>query len=1273
MPYGFAVASVTAADGPSSCIPAKPGAVVDELFIALDHVAHRTLRAAGPRYSPSLDADAPNLKIVPVHRAASALALGSTFRSRLATLGAAVASDDSFRSTTKTLFGRRRISLDSLAADTSMASQQPPDELQAAVRKLRRHARQVRQLLEKAIDATEARLDDIDRVKEAGDAEAERAQAQEKERLRSRAASLRKSLEPLYELQELLDGAEGSLAFERSTMFLKGEWGTGKTHFLCDFALECLADRTPVVVVLANELRDDMDPIDAVAQATGLASSGTGLLAKLTIAARANDRRALILIDAINEADRRAWRLRLEPLLSRLAGQHDVGLILSCRTPFEDALLTPSNSKYLVPMRHPGFEGQQFDAQFEYFNHYELPALHVPLLAEEFSRPLFLRLMCEGMARLSRSSQRRQLKDIASGQKGMTYVLENFIKHVGAEVEKRHGLATKACWDIIKGHPNQGRPGLAGVLASNRREWLEPAEVVQQVMLRTGLDEPTSALVVADMASAGLLIEHSRFDGSGYVDAFSLSYQRFSDHIVARHLLEGYLDLRTVEGLYRSFYSNRRLGAVFVLDEWGNYYAEPGIASALMIEFPERVKRLAEATSAPMELIYYLPKKRRQVNPLVDPFVDGLHWRGSGSFSPETENILNQLLVVANDYERHRIHDVLFGIAARPDHPWNAAWLWSRLAASTMAERDEDWSEYLRKLADDANPNRVLAWTERAECARIPADFASNACRLITLTLTTTDRYLRDRATRALVLIGERRPQVLFDLVDDALAFNDPYVAERLLAAAYGICMRRWADPAVATSIADHMVALSETVLDLILRPSAPHSTWHALTRGYAEGIVKLLIKVRPRAVKTADQRLLTPDIAHAPSPFRLARNIRKKDYEDADHAIHMDFGNYTVGTLFKNRRNYDDSHPGYKDIRKQIADRMRRLGYTSVRFNEADRQIARIGEYRRDGRKVDRYGKKYSWIAYFEMYGLRAASGEMSDTQENDPRSADCDIDPSFPAAPKAWYGAKLATFESSPKDMEEWLPNGGNPGYERLVNLNDVDGNRGDWVLLDANIHEGVADGREVRGEIRSMFVRVRSVSRVKAEIAAGRDLFDNGFVRPGSDYYTFHGEVPWSRAYGSDVRNQSGKARHLNDRAFDYFSSGWRHGIAVENSARNFSWEPHHSDMNKTQVVFPAPPIAEFLDLRVVGGSSDMIEADGRLATIYREAPGPGYGSHFLYMRRDLIDRYSVSKGLRLVHAIGGERSMNYRVMDHRMSDQTRALFQREVSGFSRVIWL
>lgn len=160
-----------------------------------------------------------------MHRAASALALGSTFRSRLSTLGVAVANDNLSRSTTSTLFARRRITLDSLAAESDVASKLPLDELPAAVRKLRGHERRVREVLETAIEDARAKIAKIDRTEGTADVEVERARSQDKDRLQSRANDLRRRLEPLYDLQELLEGAEGVLASENRTMFLRGELG----------------------------------------------------------------------------------------------------------------------------------------------------------------------------------------------------------------------------------------------------------------------------------------------------------------------------------------------------------------------------------------------------------------------------------------------------------------------------------------------------------------------------------------------------------------------------------------------------------------------------------------------------------------------------------------------------------------------------------------------------------------------------------------------------------------------------------------------------------------------------------------------------------------------------------------------------------------------------------------------------------------------------------------------------------------------------------------
>lgn len=115
--------------------------------------------------------------------------------------------------------------------------------------------------------------------------------------------------------------------------------------------------------------------------------------------------------------------------MSDVEKAENLGLVVSCRKPFDIGVIADKVRARMVELHHPGFEDQEFDAQLEFFRYYDLPPLHVPLLSAEFSRPLFLRLMCEGVRDLSKRSQKEKLRDLASGQKSMTYVLENFVKH----------------------------------------------------------------------------------------------------------------------------------------------------------------------------------------------------------------------------------------------------------------------------------------------------------------------------------------------------------------------------------------------------------------------------------------------------------------------------------------------------------------------------------------------------------------------------------------------------------------------------------------------------------------------------------------------------------------------------------------------------------------------------------------------------------------------------------------------------------------------------
>ena len=124
-------------------------------------------------------------------------------------------------------------------------------------------------------------------------------------------------------------------------------------------------------------------------------------------------------------------------------------------------------------------------------------------------------------------------------------------------------------------------------------------------------------------------------------------------------------------------------------------------------------------------------------------------------------------------------------------HPFNATFLDRMLRDLVVAERDLLWTEWLRTAAGNAGRTTATADVERqvrrwkTSTDRTPAD--ALRARWLMWTLTSTDRNLRDAATEALYWFGRAAPGDLFDLAIDALAINDAYIGERVMAAAYGV------------------------------------------------------------------------------------------------------------------------------------------------------------------------------------------------------------------------------------------------------------------------------------------------------------------------------------------------------------------------------------------------------------------------------------------------------------------------------------------------------
>src|SRR5262249_49723503 len=262
--------------------------------------------------------------------------------------------------------------------------------------------------------------------------------------------------------------------------------------------------------------------------------------------------------------------------------------------------------------------------------------------------------------------------------------------------------------------------------------------------------------------------------------------------------------------------------------------------------------------------------------------------------------------------------------------------------------------------------------------------------------LTSTQRAFRDRTTHALCHLGRTKPTILFGETLSSLSVNDPYVPERMLAASYGVAMAGLQDPTIDASIPGFAKALFYSMFG----DHATHGTTHILARDYALKTIQLALTMSHNLLSEDERKFITP-------PFTIGglrewhedQDRDKGKYRNGDAPLGMDFANYTLGRLTRNRSPYDEKHADYQSVKNQVFWRIYNLGHSLDAFSRIEQEMARESwHYEQRGRnssKTDRYGKKYAWIAFYELAGYRSDVGLLD---LGGCRISDADIDPSFP-----------------------------------------------------------------------------------------------------------------------------------------------------------------------------------------------------------------------------------------------------------------------------------
>lgn len=1081
---------------------------------------------------------------------------------------------------------------------------------------------------------------------------------------------IRKIISKLNELNQLVHN-EPFGSVNKQILLLKGTWGSGKTHYLCDYCLRMFDMNKLCLFSVSGQIKPLMSPLESlVSQFTK--ENGGDFLKELNEEGKRLNYRVPIIVDAINEGDLKWWQKNLTKIAREISTYSHICLIISCRSPYEEKILNNQNKNRIFSVLHPEFEDLEFDAQKEFFDYYSIPNFNFPLLSEEFRKPLFLKIFCE-----SASKWPRKFNDVTSGQKSMTHMLELYTEARTVDLLEGVDMTTpytdenkKIIWNFYKG--GKGYDGLAPLMASLGKDYLKANDVYLLAEKYFSVDRQRVKSLVKSLVQYGLLIDDYIYDweSNSYIDVYRFPYQKFSDHLIARYLLDNYLNTSSINTIRYSFYSHRPLGKVFSFDEHGYEYQHPNIAEALMLEFPERVKKKRFIKNR--ELIFYIPKSKALISPSYQLFLSGLEWRSKSSFSIGTNAIINQLLRMKSGYQRDT-YFTLLSLATRTNHPYSSIHLYQHLQKMNMCERDEKWNTIISQGCKITVPFRLCEWVE-TYADQMNKETADNLVVFGSLFLGTVDRDLRDKVTKSLYMIGLKEPLALFDHLYTVFDFNDPYVRERMMASCFGVLMAKWSDPVFIDNDAfkESVKKLAKFSYTEVLHKSGKYSSSHALLREYCWGILKLSEKmncfpsISSNSYKDAfnENEHICPDIF----PSKIdGRSISRTDFR-----YHMDFENYTLGRLVRDRAPYDNLSVEYQLVRDQVKWRMAKLGYLNKKFEPIEESLksfllgneARMRGKTDYGGKIDAFSKKYAWISYYELAGVRGSQGLTSSYNYRD----DVDIDPSFPSdISEIEVDLNNASIEKHIKFFDPFLwltDNKATLDLSPVLELSNINGHHGKWILISAFI------SRELKP--LSIYTRVSGYFYKKTDL---QKLLFNFYKTDTSLFdledtpeliYTFLGEIPWSDAY-SDVSDIGaiGKTSPYKIKAF----SNSKNETELERINNMYAWESNLSSENTFNgQYFPTKFISEVLKLKNIDNSNSLYDEHNRMAcTTVRFKSGKQdskfRGSTGFYLREDLLEKYLEETNQEFIRLTQGEREFTYPEYEKYQDAYDRLLDQRD----------
>lgn len=1028
-------------------------------------------------------------------------------------------------------------------------------------------------------------------------------------------------------------------------LILKGEAGIGKSHLLADVITSRNKDGSQSLFLLGQHFVTEEDPWTQIKKKLDITCSSRQFFGALNAKAESKKQRIILFIDAINEGKGRYfWPDNIRGFAQNIKKYPWLGLVISVRSSYSNLLLPEEliSKNEFICTTHYGFTKVEYEATKIFFDNFGIEQPSIPLLHPEFQNPLFLLLFCEGLSKAGYS----RIPKI----QGLTDIIGFFVNSVNQRLSKPNQFDYPSNINIVDRAISaimSMKFNAPDKVVSYEDALIELNTLSQKYGIRSGL---LDSLVSEGIFSKNLFLISESKD---YQEGIYLSYERFEDHMMARFLLERHPNVEDEFKEGGNYYQ--------LFSDLSSCYQNKGILEALSIQIPELTGS---------ELYSFAPHIKGE-HPVIESFVQSLLWRNIEHANQSIIDFINNEVCSYRD-TKELFWDTIISLCSNPEHFFNGDFLHKNLFEKTLAERDGWWTIYLKGVYEgNSSIRRLVDWAWNGyDKTHISAESIKLSSISIAWLFTSTDRKLRDEATKALVCLLKDNIDILVEVLTKFEGVNDPYVYERLFATAYG-CSLLTTDEASLKSLATYV---NSTIFD-----AEGEIYPHVLLRDYARGVIEFthhmygdlgfdLDKCRPPYKSDFPTKFLTNeeldrkyevDFDKAKRYLYSQSNILSSMTTEYGRGVcsYGDFGRYTFQSALSS---WDVNPDELSNIAVEWI--FEKYGYDAELHGQFD---STIGSGRGRDSRSERIGKKYQWIALHELLARVSDNCVMKSDQGWQDNETELfqgtwqpnvrDIDPTMllryseweseePADSTWWLAEQHENWAISDK---EWIHEANDlPSPELLISV--VDDNNEEWLVL-----EGYPEWAEPKAlgkkqwdhPHKRMWYHVRSyiVSEDECQSlydwATKQDFMGRWMPEASDRYQVFDREYYWSKAH-----------EYFNNY---YYGGLEHHEIELKNASKskievtltscNYLWEKGNDSSidGSLNILKPSSFIYNGMGLKPTRNVAEFVNENNELCCFSPSLANKDKA--YLLVKKRLFLEYLESNKLKVIWTILGEKNI------------------------------